>query len=218
MINALTGNTAPQTYPLIAREGVASLDVDRNGQIDENDSYLRLQTQQGPEWLSQEDLMAALRTLRAQKEPVSAQSVVDQLKVQYSDASLVGLEIVNGSFNFEQLSTYRHQQTFQIKGDQIEYTLQFDPSAPLETLPDGRVVEGKQDSGAMLVRDQDGVLNWVFPEPPAPPPPPAGAVTEPTLVERDGILHWLFPGEVPQEGDKIRGDANSSPEQLLGLK
>ena len=218
MLNALTGNTSPQTYPLRSREGVASIDVDRNGQIDESDAYLRLQTQQGPELLDHDDLLAVLKTLRAHQQPTDAPAVVAQLREKYGDTSLVDLEIVNGAFNFEHLSTYRHKQTFQIKGEEIEFTLQFDPSAPLETLADGRQIEGKQDSGAMLVRDQDGILNWVFPEPPAPPPPPANAVTEPTLVERDGMLHWLYPGEAPLPGDKIRGDANSSPEQLLGLK
>jgi len=192
--------------------------VDRDGLIDENDAYLKLHTQKGPEWLSQEDLMSALKTLQADQKPVSDKAVVEQLKEQYSDPSLVGLEIVNGSLNFEPLSTYRHQQTFHINGDQLEYTLQFDPTAPLEKLADGRVVEGRLDSGATLVRNEDGVLLWEFPEPEAPPAPPENAVTVATLVERDGILHWLFPGEVPLEGDKIRGDADSSPEQLLGLQ
>lgn len=97
------------------------------------------------------------------------------------------------------ISEYRQKQSFEVEGTQVFYTLTPDPDAPL-VKADGPVPEGQM----RLVEDEDGVLHWQIPEPPAPPPMPEGAVTEPTLVERDGILHWLFPGEVPQPGDQIR--------------
>lgn len=217
MINAFLGNTAPQTYKLISHEGTAWADVDKNQKADDSDAYLTLETRGGVEYLDHADLRQALRDLKADQQSVDDQAVIGQLKSQYNDPSLQGLGVVNGSLNFDQLSTYRHAQSFQLRGDDIEYTLQFDPNAPLEAYqgnPDETVVS--QNESTTLVRDKDGVLRWELPTAPAAPEPPANAVKEATLVQRDGILHWLYPGEVPSEGDKILGDVNTPADQLLG--
>lgn len=217
MINVFLGNTAPQTYKLISHEGAAWADVDKNQKADDSDAYLTLETRGGVEYLDHADLRQALAELKADQQPVDGQAVISQLKSQYNDPSLESLGVVNGSLNFDQLSTYRHTQSFQLRGDDIEYTLQFDPNAPLEAYQGNaeETVISKNES-TILVRDKDGVLRWETPAAPAAPEPPANAVTEATLVQRDGILHWLFPGEAPLEGDKILGDVNTPAEQLLG--
>ncbi|MBT9582877.1 hypothetical protein IV102_05980 [bacterium] len=188
MINALTGNTTPQTYPLRDKEGTAWVDVDKNGRIDDSDAYLTLETEKGAEYLDLKDVRQALQSLSKEGKPVSGGELVDQLKKQYDDSTLLGLGVVNGSFCFDMISTYRHQQTFSMRGEEVEYTLEFDPTLPTETYQ------------------------------PAPPPEeaplPQGAVSEPTCVDRDGILHWLFPGEVPQAGDKVIGNTENFAENL----
>lgn len=207
MINALTGDTTPRSFPLRPREdGTVGIDTDNNQVIDDSDCYLTLETPQGSERLDFGDLRAALANLGADRQPVDDGAVVGELKKQYADDSLEGLGIVNGSFNFDFLSTYRHTQSFSLSGDGITYTLQFDPEAPLKEY---------SGEGVALVQDEDGVLHWEFPSAPEPPPAPEGAVTEATLVERDGVLHWLFPGEVPEPGDRIVGNADTAAENLL---
>jgi hypothetical protein len=212
MINALTGNTAPVTYTLRTKdEATAGIDTDRNGIIDDHDCYMTLRTSQGDELLDINDLRQALKSAGADQQPVDDQVVINQLKRQYNDPSLEELGIVTGSFNFDFLSTYRHKQSFQLQGEEISYTLQFDPNAPLRSWD-----PQEQGGEAVLVRDQDGVLRWELPEAPEAPPLPEGAVTEVTQVRRDGVLHWLWPGDVPQAGDEIVGTA-AELEKQLGL-
>jgi len=182
MINALTGNTTPTTYTLRDKEGTAWLDVDNNQKIDESDAYLLLEGSKGAEYVDTQDLKAALLQLGADKKPVSDSQVIAQLVKQYADDSLQSLGVVSGPFCFGMISTYRHKQSFQLDNDNLLYTLQFDPNAPIQA--------------------------YVPPAPQEPEPLPEGAVTEPTLVEREGILHWLYPGEVPQPGDGIQGSAD----------
>jgi hypothetical protein len=210
MINALTGNTAPVTYTLRTKgEATAGIDTDRNGVIDDADCYLLLKTSKGDEELDIHDLRLALKNAGADKQPVDDQAVLAQLKQKYNDPSLEELGIVTGSFNFDFLSTYRHKQSFQLEGEEISYTLQFDPEAPLKQWQ-------PQEDNVALVEGKDGVLRWEWPEAPEAPPLPDGAVTEATQVRRDGVLYWLWPGEAPQPGDEIVGTA-AQLEKQLGL-
>lgn len=217
MLHALTGNTTPRTYTLQAQDKTAWVDVDANGAIDQADAYLSLETTQGRETLPLPDLRQALVQLGADRAAVDARAVLNQLGQQWGDPGLLSIEITNGVNNFEPLSAYRHKQSFQLDGDRVAYTLQFDPEAPTETYhgEDGPgVVEHRQDD-TMVIRGEDGVLRWKFPDPEPAPQPPAGAVTEPTLVRRDGILHWLYPGEAPEPGDTVLGSGETAMENLL---
>lgn len=209
MISALTGNTTPQVFRLKDHQEQAGIDVNRDSQIDDHDAFLLLNTEKGSENVDLKDVRQALQTLAPDGKAVSAEILLEQLKAQYADPGLLGFGISNGAFCFDMLSTYRHQQSFALKGDEIEYTLQFDPNAPLETYnPDSA-------SGVSLVEDKDGVLHWEFPTPPPPPPMPENAVKEPTAVERDGVIYWLWPGDVPQEGDKILGNPDTFEANIL---
>lgn len=209
MINALTGNTTPQVFRLKEHQEQAGIDVNRDQKIDDSDAFLLLNTDKGTENVDLKDVRQALKSLAPDGKAVSAEILLEQLKAQYADPGLLGFGISNGAFCFDMLSTYRHQQSFALKGEEIEYTLQFDPNAPLETFnPD-------QSEGISLVRDQDGVLHWEFPTPPPPPPMPENAVKEATAVRRDGIIHWLFPGEVPEPGDEILGNPDTFAANLL---
>lgn len=196
-ISNLFGPQGPQRYPVLASaDGRAGLDADGSGVIDESDAYLTVNGERGQGYVEFQDLQKALE---GRTGPVPAEAVVADLDKTYGGAGLTGMSVLNGNLCFDMISEYRQKQGFEVEGNQVFYTLTPDPDAPFakagDPVPEGQV---------RLIRDEDGLLRWQYPEPPAPPPPAEGAVTEVTLVERDGILHWLFPGEVPEPGDKIR--------------
>jgi hypothetical protein len=209
VISALTGNTALQTFRLRDNLKETGPDVNKDGKLDECDSYLLLETEKGQENVDLKDIRQALQAVAPDGKPVSAAILLEQLKAQYSDPGLLGFGLVNGSFCFDMLSTYRHQQSFALKGDEVEYTLQFDPNAPVETY------NAESANGLSLVKDKDGVLHWEFPAAPEPPPVAEGAVTEATAIRRDGLIRWLFPGEVPQPGDQIIGNTDTFAENIV---
>ncbi len=209
MISALTGNTTPQIFRLRENEKQAGPDVNADGKLDDHDAFLLLKTDKGSENVDLKDIRQALQSLAPDGKAVSAETLLEQLKSQYSDPGLLGFDIASGAFCFDMLSTYRHQQSFALKGDEIEYTLQFDPNAPLETYnPDTA-------TGVSLVKDKDGVLHWEFPTPPPPPPLPENAVKEATAVRRDGVIRWLFPGDVPEPGDEVIGNTETFEANIL---
>lgn len=212
MLNSLTGSTTPKTYTLRAKEnGAAGLDSDNNGTIDEYESFITLETTKATEALVLTDLRQALQSLGADKQSVDDKAVVAELTRQYDDPSLRELGIINGKFGFELLSTYRHKQSFSLEGEDIKYTLQFDPEAPTRSYEPER---GSSDQ-LILVKDAEGVLHWVSPEAPEPAPLPEGAVSEVTQVAREGVLLWLWPGEVPQPSDKVLGTAEEIEKQFF---
>ena len=221
MLNMITRNTAPVTYTLKANDDVAWIDADRDGQVNEqNDSCIILESNQGPGYLVYSDLKAALSELGADKSAVDEKAVMRQLEKQYDGIEIESTTIKSDPYNFEGLSTYRNKQSFQLEGDEITYTLQFDPEAPLadytgNDLPPGGKVEAWNGNGGALVRGTDGLLSWGFGSTPSAPEPPANAVKETTLVERDGLLHWVFPGEALLESDKFIGSGDNAGESLL---
>lgn len=200
----LFGPSQPVTLRVLpAQDGTAWVDADKNGKIDDGDAYVVLQG-------------------RNSSGPVEFKQLQQAVQGSASDAEVAkklgdfeGTDLVNGAMCFDMVSTFKQKQTFENKAGEVTLTLTPDENAP-ET--DVQSQTETANGTLKLVRDADGVLRWEFPEPPAPPPPPEGAVTEATLVERDGVLHWLFPGEVPNDGDKIIGNADNAAENLLGKR
>jgi len=194
------GPSQPVTLRVLpAQDGTAWVDADRNGTIDDGDAYVVLQGRVDTKQVDFQQLQATVKSSASDAEVAARMGPYE------------GTDLINGPMCFDMVSTFKQTQTFENKAGEITLTL-----TPNEEAPDSPVQSQTQtEYGTIsLVKDQDGVLRWQFPEPPAPPPPPEGAVTEATLVERDGILHWLFPGEVPADGDKVIGNADTAAENL----
>ncbi len=196
LASSIFGSQGPVRYQVRPnQEGMAWRDVDKNGKIDDSDAYLDLKTTKGVEYLDFKDLKKVLE--QRPKQEVTEETLVADLKKEYQDDSLQGTGVVNGSFCFDMVSDFKNDQTFNLDGDQIYYTLTPNPNKKAETaaLPEGT-------ASVSLVRDKDGLLSFQYDGPQA-PPPPANAVTEAVCVRRDGLLHWVFPGEALQPGDEV---------------
>lgn len=193
---------------LTSQENTAWVDADNNGKIDDGDAYLVLEKRDGSEYVDFKDLKQALEG----KGPQSDKQVCDELARQYHEpeGTFAGTSIVNGSMCFDMVSTFKQSQEFKSENGEITLTL-----TPTENDTNIQGQATTAHGNISLVKGEDGVLRWQFPEPAPPPPPPENAVKEATLVERDGVLHWLFPGEVPNDGDKIIGNPDTAADNLL---
>ncbi|MBI3924004.1 MAG: hypothetical protein HY319_00535 [Armatimonadetes bacterium] len=210
MLSNIFGPQGPQRFQLLpSSDGAAWIDVDKNGRIDESDAYVSLKTPQGSENLDFADLMGVLK---ARPQATGAEVAADLGRL-YKEEGFQGTGVVNGGMCFDMLSEYRQKQTFELQGGKVFYTLEPDPNAPVQAYEEPAPSQ-EGTTQVSLVRDEDGVLRWKFPEPEAPPPLPPGAVTEATCVDRDGVLHWLFPGDVPEPGDTIIGNTDNFAENL----
>lgn len=202
--SGLFGSDKPVRYELLpSKEGSAWLDVDGNNAIDDNDAYLTLHSQAGREEVDFEDL----KRVMTQGSPRDDRQVMQELGKMYNEPGLDSINVINGMMNFNTVSDYRQKQSYELEQGRVYLTLTPDPDAPYASPePEPGVVK--------LVKDENGVLHWVFPEPAPPPPPPPGALTEATCVKRDGVLHWLFPGECLKPGDEVVGNTDNFEENL----